>query len=183
MIDLGTPAPSFELPAANPSVDTRGEETRGLDDYSDTNIVVVVFTCNHCPYAKHIENALVRVALDYASAGIQFIAINSNDTVNYPEDSFEAMAERAESKSYPFPYLLDESQDTARAYGAVCTPDFFVFDQNRVLVYRGRFDDTRPGKGTATGADLRNALETLLSEGPVSDTQWPSMGCNIKWKE
>lgn len=183
MVDLGTPAPLFRLPAANPSVDAVGGKTRGLDDYAGKRIIVMVFTCNHCPYAQHVEDALIGVALEYETHGVQFITINANDAVQYPEDSFEAMTERAAKKSYPFPYLFDESQACARAYGAVCTPDFFVFDQNRLLTYRGRFDDTRPGKGISTGADLRKALDEVLHTGTVSAEQWPSMGCNIKWKK
>lgn len=182
MVALGTPAPTFDLPAANPSVDEAGGERRALADYADAEALVVVFTCNHCPYAKHVEDALIQTARDYEGRGVRFIAISSNDAAQYPEDAFEKMAERAEAKKYPFPYLYDETQGAAKAYGAVCTPDFFVYDQNQRLAYRGRFDETRPGQGEATGADLRQALDELLDTGGVQIEQVPSMGCNIKWK-
>lgn len=182
MIELGMQAPAFELPAANPDVEDGGP-TRSLDDYADAEALVVVFTCNHCPYARHVEDALIRTARAYEARGVRFVAISSNDPEAYPEDSFESMAARARAKNYPFPYLFDESQEVARAYGAVCTPDFFVFDRDRVLVYRGRFDETRPGQGTATGRDLRAALDQLLDTGEVTVEQFPSMGCNIKWKK
>lgn len=182
MIELGTQAPPFELPAANPSVDDRGGASRSIDEYGDVDVLVVVFTCNHCPYAKHVEDGLIQTAKEYASRGIQFVAISSNDPDQYPDDSFDAMAQRADAKGYPFPYLFDESQEVARAYGAACTPDIFVFDENRKLVYRGRYDETRPGQGEATGADLRGALDELLEAGRVTGEQYPSIGCNIKWK-
>ena len=182
MTDLGTRAPAFDLPASNPDVDDRGGERRRLSDYASAQVLVVVFTCNHCPYAKHVEDGLIETAEDYAGRGVQFVAISSNDPDQYPDDSFEAMAQRANAKGYPFPYLFDASQEVARAYGAVCTPDIFVFDENRKLVYRGRYDETRPGQGTATGRDLRTALDQLLESGSVAMDQRPSIGCNIKWK-
>ena len=183
MMKLGRPAPAFDLPAANPTVDDRGGDTRALSDYDDAEVLVVVFTCNHCPYAQHVEDALVSVARDYEERGVQFVAICSNDTKSHPEDAFDHMAERARQKGFPFPYLRDESQEVARAYEAVCTPDFFVYDAGRALAYRGRFDETRPGQGAATGRNLRCALDELLDEGRVAMEQRPSMGCNIKWKE
>ena len=182
MIELGTHAPPFELPAANPSVDAKGKDTRGLDDYDDAGTLVVVFTCNHCPYARHVEDVLIRMAHEYASRGVQFVAISSNDPEQYPDDSFESMSRRAEERNYPFPYLFDESQDVALAYGAVCTPDVFVFNSDRKLAYRGRVDSTRPGSGTARGDELRAALTELLEKGEVTVPQLPSMGCNIKWR-
>ena len=182
MLSLGTTAPSFELPAANPDVDDAGGATRSLDDYPDAEAYVVVFSCNHCPYVKHIEDALVDVARTYQSRGVQFIAICSNNTETHPQDSIEHMAERAKAKDFPFPYLRDDTQEVAQAYAAACTPDFFVFDADQELVYRGRFDETRPNKGTAQGGDLTQALDELLEEGTVSIEQRPSMGCNIKWK-
>lgn len=182
MLDLGTPAPDFTLPAANPDVDERGGDHRSLSDYDDANALVVVFTCNHCPYAKHIEDALLDVAREYQEEGVQFLAICSNDAEQYPDDSFEKMAERAERKNYPFPYLQDETQEVAQAYRAACTPDVYIFDADRSLVYRGRFDETRPDHGAAHGDDLRTALDQLLEQGEVSVDQKPSMGCNIKWK-
>ena len=182
MHELSASAPAFDLPAANPDVDDRTGDTRSLNDFAEAKALVVVFTCNHCPYAQHVEDELLQMARDYASRGVQFVAISSNNAVEYPDDSFEAMAERARQKEYPFPYLYDETQEAARAYGAVCTPDFFVYDQERTLVYRGRMDDTRPKKSPATGRDLRAALDELLAQGEVTVEQHPSMGCNIKWK-
>ena len=182
MTALGTPAPDFELPATNPDVDEAGGETRALSDYGEAEALVVVFTCNHCPYAKHVERALIQVARDYKARGVQFVAISSNDAAQYPDDAPDAMAERAEAKDYPFPYLYDETQEVAKAYGAVCTPDVFVYGPNRRLAYRGRIDETRPNGGKATAADLRQALDELLEGGKVQMEQVPSMGCNIKWK-
>ncbi|MFQ5569649.1 MAG: thioredoxin family protein [Rhodothermales bacterium] len=182
MITLGTEAPAFELPIANPQVDGIERPTRRLDDYAGAEALVVVFMCNHCPYVIHVEDALIDVARAYRERGVAFVGINANDTVQYPDDSFDNMARRAQQKAYPFPYLFDESQAVAGAYGALCTPDFFVYDQHRRLVYRGRFDETRPGRGTATGRDLRRALDQLLGTGVVTGEQVPSMGCNVKWK-
>lgn len=182
MIDLGTQAPPFELPAANPDVDDRGDASRSIDDYRDADALVVVFTCNHCPYAKHVEGGLIDTARAYADRGVQIIAISSNDAETYPDDSFDAMRQRADAKGYPFPYLYDASQDVARAYKAACTPDIYVFDSDRKLVYRGRYDGTRPGQGEATGEDLHGALDELLETGTVTRDQYPSIGCNIKWK-
>jgi len=182
MLSLGTKAPSFELPAANPSVDDAGGSTRSLEDYPDARAYVILFTCNHCPYVKHLEDALVEVAHSYQQKGVQFIAICSNNTETHPQDGIEHMAKRADEKNFPFPYLRDDSQEVAQAYAAACTPDFFVFDADHSLVYRGRFDETRPKKGTAHGGDLKQALDELLNDGKVSVEQYPSMGCNIKWK-
>ena len=182
MMDLGREAPSFTLPAANPDVDDRGEDRRSLDDYADAEVLVVVFMCNHCPYVKHVEGELLAIAREYEDRGVQFVGICSNDPDRYPDDAFDRLAERAQQKDYPFPYLQDESQEIAQAYKAACTPDFFVFDANRRLVYRGRFDDTRPNSGEAHGADLRQALDEVVSTGEVTMDQKPSMGCNIKWK-
>lgn len=182
MTALGAEAPPFDLPAANPDVDDITRATRRLDDYADADALVVVFTCNHCPYAVHVEDALMEVARAYQERGVPFVAISSNDPVQYPEDSFEHMARRAQQKGYPFPYLYDESQEAARAYGAECTPDFFVYDRARRLVYRGRFDETRPGLGAPTGRELCQALDQLLDTGEVAMEQYPSIGCNIKWK-
>jgi peroxiredoxin len=182
MLELGTSAPEFTLPAANPGVDDRGGDTRSLTDYDDAEALVVVFMCNHCPYVKHIEKALVEVATEYQEQGVQFIGICSNDAERYPDDSFESMAARAEAKGYPFPYLQDETQEVARAYNAACTPDIYVFDADRALAYRGRFDETRPDGAEAHGGDLQQALDELLEAGDVTMEQKPSMGCNIKWK-
>ncbi len=182
MMDLETEAPEFDLPVANPGADDRSGETRSLDDYADVEALVVVFTCNHCPYAKEVEPRLIDLARDYEERGVAVVAICSNDAQQYPEDSFESMAERAREKNYPFPYLRDESQEVARAYGAECTPDFYVFDGDHKLVYRGRLDDGKPSTDEVTSRELRTALDQLLDEGVVTVDQIPSMGCNIKWK-
>jgi thiol-disulfide isomerase/thioredoxin len=182
MVDLGSVAPSFRLQSCNPEVDGIEGDMRTLDHYSDARAVVIMFICNHCPYVKHVQRELVRLAADFAEAGVQFVAINSNDAGAYPEDSFDAMRRDAERLRYPFPYLFDESQAVARAYGAECTPDFFVYDGERQLVYRGRLDPSRPGQGESDGRELRGALDELLATGSVTAEQLPSMGCNIKWK-
>jgi len=182
MAELGKQAPSFELPITNPGVDDLHGGVRSLDDYEDAQAVVVIFMCNHCPYVKHIEDALVDVASAYQAKGVRFIGISANDAEKYPADSFERMTDRAKEKGFPFPYLYDETQEVARDYGALCTPDFFVHDENRALVYRGRFDETRPDQGDAHGGDLSQALDELLDHGSVEMEQHPSMGCNIKWK-
>jgi len=182
MTELGRSAPDFELPTANPPADDLEGGLRRLSDYAEADALVIVFMCNHCPYVKHVEDALLDTARDYQRRGVQFIGICSNDPEQYPDDSFERMAERARDKAYPFPYLHDESQEVARDYNATCTPDFFVYDADRTLVYRGRFDETRPNQGEATGRDLRQALDELLNDGTVHIDQKPSMGCNIKWK-
>ncbi len=182
MLSLGTEAPAFDLPAANPEVDDAGGDTRSIDDYPNARAFVIVFSCNHCPYVKHLEDELVETAREYQAKGVQFIAICSNNTETHPQDGIGPMAERAREKDFPFPYLRDDSQDVARAYKAACTPDFFVFDGDRKLVYRGRFDETRPNKGTPHGGDLKKALDQLLQDGEVTIEQHPSMGCNIKWK-
>ncbi len=183
MTELGQAAPAFDLPIANPAVDDRAGETRSLDDYAGAEALVVVFTCNHCPYVQHIEPALIEVAADYAPRGVQVVGICSNDEATHPEDGFGPMAERARAKGYTFPYLRDASQEVARAYGAACTPDFFVYDADRALAYRGRFDETRPNRGAPTGRDLRRALDSLLESGTAGQEQIPSIGCGIKWKE
>lgn len=182
MLELGQTAPSFTLPVANPKVDEHSGNTRSLGDYDDASILVVVFMCNHCPYVQHLEDELLDVAREYQSGDVQFVGICSNDPEEYPDDSFENMAERANDKDYPFPYLQDESQEVAQAYEAACTPDFYIFDADRTLVYRGRFDETRPDEGEPHGTDLRQALDELIEQGEVTMEQKPSMGCNIKWK-
>ena len=181
MKELGSAAPFFDLPAANPSADGLSGDRRSLDQYAGAALVVV-FTCNHCPFAKHVEDALIRSAATWADKDVQFVLISANDAGGYPEDSFDAMAARAAAKGYPFPYLYDESQEVAKAYGAVCTPDLFVYDRDRKLVYRGRYDETRPDMGVSTGKDLHDALDLLLSSGEVLAEQVPSIGCDIKWK-
>ena len=182
MLDLGTAAPPFDLPIANPDVDDYAGDHRALSDYDEAPVLVVMFICNHCPYVHHVEPALVETARVYGERGAQFVAICSNDADEYPQDSFAKMAERAEAKEYPFPYLQDEDQSVAQTYQAACTPDFYVFDGDRELVYRGRYDETRPNNGMAHGDDLHAALDAVLNGGTLPDEQHPSMGCSIKWK-
>jgi peroxiredoxin len=176
MLPLGTKAPDFRLP------DTSGK-TVSLAEFANAPALVVVFMCNHCPYVKHIRNGLAQLARDYASRGVAVVGISSNDAVNYPADSPSKMAEEAKSAGYIFPYLFDETQEVAKAYRAACTPDFYLFDQEHRLVYRGQMDDSRPGNNVpVTGKDLRAALDALLAGKPASPQQKPSMGCNIKWR-
>lgn len=175
MLALGTPAPAFRLADFNGKVSS-------LEDFAAARGLVVAFICNHCPYVKHMRNELARFARDYQAKGIAVVAICSNDTSAYPQDGPEGMAEEARSAGYTFPYLLDATQSVARAYDAACTPDLYLFDGQRKLFYRGQFDDSRPGRGTPTGKDLRAACDTLLSGAAVSAEQKPSLGCNIKWK-
>jgi thiol-disulfide isomerase/thioredoxin len=143
-----------------------------------------MFICNHCPFVKHVNDELVRLGNDYKDKGIGFVAISSNDVENYPDDSPGLMKIVAQELEYPFPYLYDETQEVAKAYDAACTPDFYVFDKNLKLVYRGQLDDSRPGNDIpVTGKDLRSALNALIDGKEVSDDQKPSLGCNIKWKQ
>jgi thiol-disulfide isomerase/thioredoxin len=177
-IPLGFKAPDFKLPDA-----VSGREM-SLDDLKGEHATVVMFICNHCPFVKHINPELVRLANDYMPKGVSFIAINSNDVENYPEDSPENMKLYAERLGYPFPYLFDETQEVARAYHAACTPDFSIFDKDLLCVYRGQLDGSRPGNSVPNdGRDIRSALDNILSGRPVSSDQKPSLGCNIKWKE
>jgi peroxiredoxin len=176
MLELGTAAPDFRLPSFDGKV-------TALADFQDARGLVVAFICNHCPFVKHIRNEFGRFAREYQSRGIAVVAINSNDIQAYPDDGPEGMAAEASSAGYTFPYLLDETQAVAKAYRAVCTPDLFLFDAQRRLVYRGQFDDSRPNKGTATGADLRAACDALLVGTQVTKDQKPSIGCSIKWKK
>jgi peroxiredoxin len=176
MLPLGTPAPAFRLP------DTDGKLV-SLDDFRDAPALLVGFICNHCPYVKHIRHELAKLAREYQQKGVAVVGINSNDAVNYPDDRPEMMAREKAEVGYTFPYLYDETQAVARAYRAACTPDFYVFDKDRKLVYRGQFDGSRPGNQTpVTGKDLRAALDAVLAGRPVGDDQRPSMGCNIKWR-
>ena len=176
MLDLGTSAPDFQLP------DTTGR-TISLADFNDAKALLVVFMCNHCPYVIHIREALARFAEEYQAKGLAVVGISSNDVANYPDDSPEKMVEEAKSAGYTFPYLYDESQEVAKAYRAACTPDFFLFDADKKLVYRGQFDDSRPKSDIpVTGKDLRAAADSALAGQAISPDQKPSMGCNIKWK-
>lgn len=177
MLDLGTRAPDFSLP------DVVTDRTVSLDDVSAADALLVVFWCNHCPFVRHVEDAFVEFARDYADRGLQVVAIASNDAEKYPQDGPDAMRERATEKGYAFPYLFDETQEVAGAYRAACTPDFFLFDGARELVYRGQFDASRPSGNTpVTGEDLRAAVDAVLSGEPVPADQTASVGCNIKWK-
>jgi peroxiredoxin len=177
MMPLGTKAPDFRLP------DTVTGQTLALGDLKGSRATVVMFICNHCPYVKHVNPELVRVAKAYQGRGVAFVAISANDARNYPDDAPDRMKEAAKQLGYPFPYLYDESQSVAKAYQAACTPDLFVFDGELKCVYRGRLDGSSPGNGVPlTGADLREALEALLNDKPVNPDQQPSMGCNIKWR-
>lgn len=176
MVSLGTPAPQFTLP------DTVSGQTMGLDELKSDVATVVMFICNHCPYVKHIQKGLVQIAEDYQSMGVSFIAISSNDVKTYPEDGPEEMKKVAQRLGYPFPFLYDETQEVAKAYSAVCTPDIFIFDGELKLVYRGQFDDARPSNSVpVTGKDVRKALDALLNDQPVDPEQKPSVGCSIKW--
>jgi peroxiredoxin len=176
MLPLGTQAPHFQLP------DPHGKRTSS-DDFPGAPGLLVAFICNHCPYVKHIRARFAELASEYQARGLAVVAISSNDVENFPEDSPEKMAQEIVQAGYTFPYLYDESQEVAKAYRAACTPDFFLFDGNRRLVYRGQFDDSRPKNGLpVTGADLRAALEAVLAGRPVSGDQKASVGCNIKWK-
>lgn len=172
---VGTPAPAFSLPGVD-------GETRSLHSFGDAEVLVVVFTCNHCPYAKASEDRVIEIQRDYGPRGVQLVAINPNDAVRYPDDSFDKMKERAAEKGFNFPYLYDESQDIARAYDAVCTPDIFVFDKDRKLLYNGRIDDNWQEPDKVTRQDLRAVLDAALEGGTVDFEHVPSMGCSIKWK-
>ncbi len=176
MLSLGTAAPDFSLPDTSGKIHT-------LDDFADYRALVVAFICNHCPYVKHLKPAFSQFATDAMAKGAVVVAISSNDAEAYPADAPDKMAEDAAKFAYPFPYLYDESQAVARAYDAVCTPDFYVFDTGRRLVYRGQFDESRPsGEKPATGADLRAAVEAVLAGSSPDPNQKPSVGCSIKWK-
>lgn len=177
MLPLGTKAPDFKL------VDTKDDNEKSLDELKGEVGTLVMFICNHCPFVIHVNEELVRLAHDYKSQGIHLIAISSNDVVNYPQDGPDKMKQHATENGYNFPYLYDETQDVARAYDAACTPDFFLFDEDLILVYAGQLDDSRPGNGKpVTGKDIRTAMEALIQNSPIDPNQKPSMGCNIKWK-
>lgn len=177
MLQLGTEAPDFNL------VDTVSGDKFSLGDYAEKRALLVMFISNHCPYVKHVRGELARLGADYNDSDLGVVAICSNDVENYPDDSPEAMKAEAETHGYPFPYLFDEDQSVAAAYRAMCTPDFFLFDGDRKLVYRGRLDESRPDSGIpVTGRELRAAIEAVLADGEVPADQHPSMGCSIKWK-
>lgn len=176
MLPLGTPAPPFRLPDPSGIIVS-------LADFKNAPALLVMFLCNHCPYVKHIREGLANLARDYRPHNVVVIGINSNDVANYPADNPQKMAQEAQAAGYIFPYLYDETQEVAKAYRAACTPDFFLFDKHQRLVYRGQWDDSRPGNGIpVTGKDVRAALEAVLTDRPVRSSQKPSVGCNIKWK-
>jgi len=178
MMPLGTKAPDFNLH------DTVSGKKKSLHELKSDTASVIMFICNHCPFVKHVQTGLVKLTNDYIPKGISFVAISSNDVVAYPDDSPQRMKEVAKQFGYPFPYLYDESQAIARAYGAACTPDFYIFDKDLRCVYRGQMDDSRPSNEIAvTGKDIRVALDAILAGKPVSEDQKPSIGCNIKWKK
>lgn len=176
MLPLGTPAPGFELPATDGKM-------YSLRDFAEGRLLLVAFICNHCPFVKHIQSELARLGRDCVEQGVAMVAISSNDVDAFPADGMDRMREEAAKAGYVFPYLLDETQQVAKAYDAACTPDFFLFDGARKLIYRGQFDDSRPGSAIpVTGKDLRAAIDAALHQRPVAAEQRPSMGCNIKWK-
>lgn len=177
MLPLGTKAPNFELP------DTLSGNTIKFDNVAGENGTVVMFICNHCPYVIHVNRQIVDLANDYKDKGIGFVAISSNDVENYPQDAPEIMKVVGNALQFPFPYLYDESQEVAKAYDAACTPDFYLFDGEGKLAYRGRLDENRPSGGKApTGEELRAAIDAVLKGSAVSEKQYPSAGCNIKWR-
>lgn len=178
MLPIGTLAPDFNLP------DTVSGKNIALADIQSDKATVVMFLCNHCPYVIHVNEEIVRITKDYAAKGVAFVGISSNDVENYPQDGPDKMKEHAAAVGYAFPYLYDASQEVAKAYDAACTPDFYVFDGDMKLVYRGRLDDSRPkNDNPLTGRDLRTAIDNVLAGEPVTDRQYPSGGCNIKWKK
>lgn len=177
MVALRTTAPGFTLP------DTISGKNISLEEIKGEKATLIMFICNHCPFVKHVNEELVKLANDYMNKGIGFVAISSNDVESHPEDDPVLMKKTAEELQYPFPYCYDETQLIARAYHAACTPDFFIYDKNLKLVYRGQLDDSRPGNEIpVTGKDIRLALDCILNNQPVSADQRPGIGCNIKWK-
>ena len=177
MLPLGTTAPDFKL------LDTVSDTVHTLQDVKGLKATVIMFICNHCPFVKHVNKQLAQLAKDYKSKGVNFVAISSNDVENYPQDAPHLMKQNAIEQGFIFPYLYDQTQEAAKAYDAACTPDFYVFNEDLALMYRGQLDDSRPGNGLpVTGQDIRNTLEALLSNKPITEMQKPSIGCNIKWK-
>ena len=178
MVALGSSAPDFSLP------DVVSGKTISLQTFAGKKALLVMFICRHCPYVQHVQEGLAGLGRDYGAKDVGIVAISANDTRNYPEDAPASLKAMAAELKFSFPYCYDESQAVAKAYSAVCTPDFFLFDQARRLVYRGQLDDSRPGNGQpVTGRDLRAALDAVLAGQPVSPAQRPSVGCNIKWKK
>ncbi|NOX27259.1 MAG: thioredoxin family protein [Gammaproteobacteria bacterium] len=178
MLELGTAAPNFSL------LEPATGEQKSLSDFDSAKALLVIFTCNHCPYVLRIEDGLIQMGNEFkGNNDVAIVAIGSNDADNYPDDSPEKIAERVKDKGYQFPYLFDADQEVAKAYAAACTPDFFLFDADRKLVYRGQFDDARPrNEAEVSGKDMKEAINRVLADEAQVDTQIPSMGCNIKWK-
>jgi peroxiredoxin len=177
MLPLDTAAPDFAL------ADVASGRTVTLQDFEDQKALLVMFICRHCPYVAHVRPAIAALALEHVGSGLGIVAISANDPSTYPEDAPEGLAAEVVEAGYTFPYLFDETQEVAKAYTAACTPDFFLFDRDRRLAYRGQFDSSRPGNGVpVTGEDLRAAIDAVLEERPVSEDQHPSVGCSIKWR-
>lgn len=178
MLPLGTIAPNFTL------TDTISNQSLSLQQLKGKEGTVIMFICNHCPFVIHVNQEIVKIATQYTEKGISFIAISSNDVINYPQDAPGLMTQHAKDNNYTFPYLYDESQEIAKAYDAACTPDFFLFNEDLKLAYRGQLDDSRPGNGIpVSGYDLRKALDFTLNKSKIDMIQKPSIGCNIKWKK
>lgn len=177
MLPLGTPAPAFEL------CDVVSGRTYSLNSFSDKTALLIMFICRHCPYVVHVEQELAKIGRDYLDTGLGILAISSNDTGGYPDDAPPKLKEMAQRLGFTFPFCHDETQDVAKAYRAACTPDFYLFDRDRRLVYRGQLDDSRPSNGKpVTGRDLRAAIQAVLAGKAIDGTQRPSIGCSIKWK-
>jgi peroxiredoxin len=177
MLALGTPAPGFQLP------DVTTGKMVSLDGFHDKQALLVMFICRHCPYVRHVQSELAKLGRDYTGGPLAIVAISSNDAAAHPDDAPESLREMATELGFTFPYLYDESQETARAYAAACTPDFFLFDDRRRLVYRGQLDESRPRNDKpVTGRDLRSAIDAVLAGTQVNENQIPSLGCNIKWR-
>ena len=178
MLALGTKAPDFRLP------DVVSGNAVSLATFAEKRALLVMFICQHCPYVQHVKEALARLGKDYAGQSVGMVAISANDAANYPDDAPDKLQAMAKALGFAFPFCYDESQETAKAYTAACTPDFFLFDAKRQLIYRGQLDDSRPGNGKpVTGRDLRAAIDAVLAGKPVNPDQTPSIGCNIKWKK
>ena len=176
MLELGTSAPMFSLP------DVVSGRTVSLDTFGDAKALLVMFICRHCPFVVHVQEELARLGRDYQPKGVGIVAISANDASSYPDDRPDRLKAMAAEQGFVFPFCYDETQAVAKAYQAVCTPDFFLFDSSRRLVYRGQLDDTRPNRGAPTGRDLRAAIDAVLAGGAVNPDQRPSVGCGIKWK-
>jgi thiol-disulfide isomerase/thioredoxin len=177
MTALGTTAPGFTL------TNTISDKQISLQEIKGDLATVIMFICNHCPFVLHVNEELVKLANDYSPKKISFVAINANDVITHPDDAPDKMKAVALQLKYPFPYLYDETQEVAKAFNAACTPDFFIYNKNLELVYRGQMDDSRPGNEIpVSGKDIRRALDCLIHDQPVPDEQWPGIGCNIKWK-